>query len=246
MKLTIIDSGKAPAEKNMAIDQQLLMSLDCHSQPLLHFYDWQGPSATFGYFCSPSTLLNAAGIRKHALQLAKRPTGGGIIFHQFDYAFSFLLPAPHPLFSLNTLDNYRLVNQIIAETIQSFLASDQPLELLPCDPLCSKQEDAHLKQLRNFCMATPTVYDVVQAGRKLAGGAQRRTKLGFLHQASIALTLAPEDFLTEVLLPESGIGAAMKKCSRPLLGKGCTTKEYESAKKALQSRLIEKFSVRLQ
>lgn len=241
MTIEIIDTDIATAAKNMAIDADLLQSLNEHSQPILHFYDWQNPCATYGYFSLPEILLNQNGVCKYNLELAKRPTGGGIIFHQFDFAFSFLLPTTHPCFSQNTLENYRYVNQIIAKTIQRFLCEELPLELLPCETHCSPIEKAHQKSLKNFCMAKPTVYDIVREGCKLAGGAQRRTKQGYLHQASIALVLPPDHFLAEIL-PDAAVAAAMKQCSFPLLNATANASDHKEVKLILKKYLIESFS----
>src|SRR5262245_8608200 len=120
MQFIEIDSGKETAIKNMAIDQKLLSTLQSDGLPILRFYDWAFPSATHGYFSSPDGLLNMQAVNSYGLQLAKRPTGGGIIFHEYDFTFSFLLPASHPFFSLNTLDNYAFVNRIVAKAVRQF------------------------------------------------------------------------------------------------------------------------------
>lgn len=236
--LTILDSGQESAERNMEIDQQLLQALDQHTQPILRFYDWAGPSATFGYFSSPELLLNMEAVTDYGLQLAKRPTGGGLLFHEFDFTFSFLLPATHPHFSLSTLDNYRLVNRIVANAIQQFLQMEKPLELFCCQSTPPKSQSM---QLRNFCMAAPTVYDVVSSSRKLAGAAQRRTKLGFLHQGSISMKLPPDDFLRKILLEDSSVAEAMRTCSYPLLESFCSLEEQAAAKDILKGLLSSEF-----
>ena len=59
--------------------------------PLLHLYQWDGPSATYGYFIDPSKYLDLNKLRQHHVALARRPTGGGIVFHIWDLAFSFLI-----------------------------------------------------------------------------------------------------------------------------------------------------------
>lgn len=251
MKLKIIESGKKSAQENMEYDRQLLLSLDpASTSPILHFYDWQEPSATFGYFSNPYAQLDAAAVQKWGLHLARRPTGGGIIFHQFDFAFSFLLPASHPQFSLNTLENYRLVNTLIADVIlqlfkqTSSLAHLESLELQPCATQCT-DESVTQKQLRNFCMALPTVYDVICGDFKLAGGAQRKTKLGLLHQASIALMLPPDKFLDEVLGFNSTVAKAMKKHSFHLLEMDATYAEQKTTKDLIKNLLTQKFEDRL-
>lgn len=55
------------------------------------------------------------------------------------------------------------------------------------------------------CFEAPVMHDVVVAGRKAAGGAQRRTKRGLLHQGSIQGARLEKDFprrLAEVLSRE--------------------------------------------
>jgi lipoate-protein ligase A len=240
MKLKIIDSGKAAADKNMALDEQLLAGIDRHTLPCLHFYDWESPSATYGYFAKPQTLLNLQGIAAHGIQLARRPTGGGIIFHQFDFAFSFLLPATDSHFSLNTLENYRFVNSLIAAALAPFLSEDRQLALQPA------AAERGGRELRHFCMAMPTVYDLVLGHKKLVGGAQRRTQQGLLHQASIAMVLPAEAFLKAVLPEASTVAAAMLNSSYPLLGELTSPFAYEAARCQLKERLIETFAAQSQ
>ena len=193
MQLEVIDTGKNTATENMSIDQELLFSLQAHPRPILHLYDWSSPSATYGYFSNPWPYLAKEALIKWGIQLAKRPTGGGLIFHQFDLAFSFLLPATHACFSLNTLANYSLVNSLVAEVVRPFLAKRPTLE--------QKTASTPKSPLSSFCMASVTIYDVVIAGRKIAGAAQRRTSHGLLHQGSICLLEAPSLFLADIFLP---------------------------------------------
>ena len=81
------------------------------------------------------------------VSLAKRPTGGGIVFHIWDYAFSFLMPSSHPLFSENPLENYRFVNEVVLDVMQDFLSLKDSVNLIPASfPIPG--EDC-----QNFCMA---------------------------------------------------------------------------------------------
>ncbi len=229
MNWTILESSKMSAVQNMARDRSLLEESE---QPTLHFYQWNGPSATYGYFIKPEEHLNAAGIEKTNLQLAQRPTGGGIIFHLHDLAFSVWVPVSHPAYSLNTLDNYAFVNTKVAQAIHTFSGEYSILlnqEDIPADDHC-----------RYFCMAKPTKYDVILNGRKVGGGAQRRTKRGFLHQGSINLGLPDATFLDSVLLPNTCVHDAMLKHSCLLLNSA--SKEFEDAKTELKGLLIHAFT----
>src|SRR5579872_4776074 len=99
--IEVLDTGVNEADVNMAIDAELLESLESRREPLLHLYEWKDRSATYGYFVKPEEYLDLAAVKRRGLNLARRPTGGGIIFHEWDLAFSVLVPEKSPFFSLN-------------------------------------------------------------------------------------------------------------------------------------------------
>lgn len=195
--MQIFDTGISPAEENMRFDEKLLENLDPVGDPILHLYDWARPSATFGYFIRPENHLNS----HPDIDFARRPTGGGIVFHIWDLAFSFLMPSEHPQFSLSTLDNYRFVNRAVLETVQSYFSLTP--ELIPQDAAALGPD------CQNFCMAKPTQYDVVYQGRKIAGAAQRRRRQGYLHQGTISLCVPNLELLNEVLKSKKDVLEAM-------------------------------------
>lgn len=223
MRWDVLDTGIASAACNMALDYDLLQNLSSTSNPLLHLYDWEQDSATFGYFLTPEHFLRPDATNK--LQLARRPTGGGLLLHTTDLAFSILIPAHHPKFSLNTMDNYAYINTLVADAIQKF--SGQKTSLLSTDP--SPQSPI----CQHFCMAKPTQHDVMIGERKVAGGAQRRTKNGFLHQGTISLACPSLDFLHDIFRPETDIFVAMQKNTYPLA-------EGLEAKRELREAIINR------
>lgn len=185
----------------MRLDEKWLDELDPVGPPILHLYQWARPSATYGYFIRPENHLDLAQTEKWGLDLARRPTGGGIVFHIWDLAFSFLMPAGHPAFSLNTLENYRFVNQVVQGVVQTYF--QQPAALTP------QTADSLGPDCQHFCMAKPTQYDVVHNGLKIAGAAQRKRRQGYLHQGTIALARPQFDLLNDVLLSKQDVLAAM-------------------------------------
>jgi lipoate-protein ligase A len=199
--LRILDTGIQSAEANMRCDEGLLEQLQPTDAPLLHLYRWERPSATYGYFIRPENHLDMKACEKWGLDLARRSTGGGIVFHIWDLAFSFLMPSAHPAFSLNTMENYRFVNRVVLEAIQSYF--QRPAILTPQHAPSLGPDCEH------FCMAKPTQYDVVHDGMKVAGAAQRKRKQGYLHQGTIALARPRYDLLQEVLLSKDDVLAAM-------------------------------------
>ncbi len=209
MAWNILETKAASADANMRLDEKLLENLGDHEKPILHLYEWEKESATFGYFVKPEELLDLAEAGKRGLDLARRPTGGGVVFHLWDLAFSVLVPAKSPLFSTNTLDNYNLVNRVVKDVVKEFIGSEE-LCLTPDDAPFQDRNCAH------FCMARPTKYDVMLSGKKIAGAAQRKTKDGFLHQGTIAL-IKPDEGLLAAVLPSAAVREAMKQTTFPLL-----------------------------
>lgn len=225
--MKVIDTGIADAAANMDRDASLLKELAGNQEALLHFYEWDKPSATYGYFANPSDYLRSG----TPLALARRPTGGGIIFHLTDLAFSVLVPASHPHFSTNTLDNYRFINERVAEALKQFERV--------IDPTLLAEEPTPLTEACcGFCMAKPTQYDVMVDGKKVGGGAQRRTRHGYLHQGSISLALPEQEVVEAYFKPGLGVWEAMRENSYALLGAGADITE---AKRRLRECLAGAF-----
>ena len=50
MNWLLLNSGQCAAAFNMALDEALLEAMPRLQQPVLRFYGWTEPAATFGYF----------------------------------------------------------------------------------------------------------------------------------------------------------------------------------------------------
>ncbi len=180
----------------------------------LHLYTWPKPTLSYGCLVNPEDFLYMDKLGE--LSLAKRPTGGGLIFHLTDLAFSFLMPSSSPHFSHQTEENYLFVNQIVAKSLSPYIPSYSFLT-----------EEA--PGASRFCMAKATKYDILVDGGKLVGAAQRRTKKGLLHQGSISLCTPPQELLQSVL--RESVYTDMQKTSRYLF------KEMLSPSELLEKRL---------
>ena len=237
--MQVLDTGVAEAQVNMSRDRDLLDDLNPNGVPILHYYDWVGPSATYGHFIDISKHMDLQKTGCRGLELARRPTGGGIVFHMWDLAFSFLMPANHPACSANTLDNYRFVNEVVLDAVKASLS-------LPEEPLLTPQHAPEIgPNCTHFCMARPTIYDVVYRGMKVAGAAQRRTKRGYLHQGTISLAFPDLALLKEVLLSKEEIAYAMESYAFAPLGREWTLDKLRETrlllKEALKCEFMRRF-----
>lgn len=213
----------ASAQLNMDSDYARLMSLTAHSSPFLRFYQWEKPSFTYGYFTVPDKWLELEKLEEAGFDSGRRPTGGGVLFHTHDLAFSLLIPQGHPLLSENTLANYHLVNSLVQTSLKNKYALDSTL-------LKPQQGSS------SFCMAEPTVYDVMIGNKKVGGAAQRRTKTGLLHQGTLCLTL-PIFSAWEPFFKDKSLLEKMEASSYPL------NQSYLELSTSLKEAFVEAFQV---
>lgn len=237
--MDVLDTKISSAAENMRIDEQLLAQLDPNGEPILHLYRWDGLSATYGHFIDPGEWFHLTKVESNKLSLGRRPTGGGIVFHIWDLAFSFLMPSSHRAFSLNTLNNYRFVNEVVLEAVKEFFHLESAPTIIPED-FQAKSSDCS-----RFCMAKPTQYDVVFRGLKIAGAAQRRRRQGYLHQGTISLGLPDENFLRDVLCSSEEVIQAMTLYTFSPLGKDAPLQQFSEVRSALEKLLQQKFLEKL-
>lgn len=187
----IVRSQAKSAQELMSLDQFFLETL---TRPTLHFYRFKGPSLTYGVLMKPQEHLNLVALEEGGVSYAKRPTGGGALFHLWDLAFSVIIPLTAIAHIKGTLERYLCLNQLTQKGIEPFLSASKTQELLQQAP----------KELlgERFCMARPTQYDVMIGGKKCVGAAQRVGKNNLLHQSSISLCAPDLRFLGQVLLDQ--------------------------------------------
>jgi lipoate-protein ligase A len=164
----LLNSGKCDAAFNMALDEVLLDFVSRLGKPVLRLYGWTEPAATFGYFQKYAEVERAT----HLRPLIRRPTGGGIVPHDADWTYSLVFPPGHEWHSLKAEESYRRVHDWLR---LAFAELKIETKLAPC---CKKS-------LPGQCFAGHEKSDLLWHGKKIAGAAQRRNKLGLLIQGSV-------------------------------------------------------------
>lgn len=154
---------------NMAADEALLHSAIARGRPLLRCYSWDRPAVSLGYV----QKWEAA---PAGFAFVRRPTGGGIVYHDCDFTYSIAFPMGHWLTGLDRIQSYDWINRSLQAGLEGLAL---PVEL-------AQAEIPHtVERATMVCFTNPTRYDLLLNGRKIAGSAQRRTAEGLLHQGSL-------------------------------------------------------------
>lgn len=169
----LVNCGAREPAINMALDEALLEAVSRLGHPVLRFYGWAAPAASFGYFQKLSAVERATMLRP----LVRRPTGGGIVPHDADWTYSFAVPPGHPWHSLAAVDSYRRIHEWIR---RAFAVLDVETTLAP-----DRKPSPDGNEMPCECFTGHEQYDVLWHGKKIAGAAQRRNKLGLLIQGSV-------------------------------------------------------------
>lgn len=161
-------SGAGDSAGNMAVDEALLAAALEARAPILRFYSWREPAATFGYFQRYAEVAATTPLRP----LIRRPTGGGIVPHDRDWTYSLAFPVSDPWYELRATESYRRVHELVR---QAFATLQVPTSLAP----------QARKTVFGQCFDGYEQHDVLWNGKKVAGAAQRRTREGLLIQGSV-------------------------------------------------------------
>lgn len=188
------DEGPRDGAWNMAADEWLLQNV---ASPMLRVYRWAEPTVTFGCFQlweEAVSLLPAGDLRP----LVRRWTGGGLVEHGSDWAYSLIVPYPEPFCRVSPKISYALLHQTLAGVLRQ--SGGLSLFTPPPSPAL----------IGGACFQSPVTADIVDAiGRKIAGAAQRRGKAGLLHQGSVQLAHGNSSRPTEAL--GKALAAALAK-----------------------------------
>ncbi|MBI4655872.1 MAG: hypothetical protein HY746_03890 [Elusimicrobia bacterium] len=170
----VIETPPLDVYEQMAADEVLCGELPCRY--ILRFYNWKNPGITFGYSQRYKTIYGSVSKEiSRYLEMARRPTGGGIVFHESDVTFSLIFPWPRefkPMKAYSML--HTAVNAAYRESgIKSEISN-----------AAAANYDINHPAAMN-CFSNPVDRDILYNGKKILGGALRSFGDYMLYQASI-------------------------------------------------------------
>jgi len=87
-KIKVIETGYNNAAWNMAFDEVLMGIVN--DTPILRLYGWRPPAVSVGYFQSLEEEVDLESCKKTGIDVVRRITGGGAVFHDAELTYSFI------------------------------------------------------------------------------------------------------------------------------------------------------------
>lgn len=171
----LIAYAEADGPTNMAADE-VLAETAAHGQASLRFYGWSEPTLSLGYF-QPASARFADPLLA-SLPWVRRPSGGAALVHHHELTYALALPAS--VAGRNIACWLSKTHRLLADAIDALLGA--PTARLVEEP--SIQGDV-------LCFQKQTVGDVVVAGAKVVGSAQRKHRGSLVQHGSILLRRSP-------------------------------------------------------
>jgi lipoate-protein ligase A len=159
----------ADGPTQMAADEAMLEQAIATSRPALRFYTWDPPTLSLGYF---QPFAN----RLAGLPVVRRITGGGAIVHHHELTYALVLPS-------GLAHDGRQWTCRMHNIIREALAS---LGIAAANG-CSVE----FGRGAFLCFEHQTPGDMLIAGHKIGGSAQRRRAGAILQHGSILLATSP-------------------------------------------------------
>ncbi|MBM80201.1 MAG: lipoate--protein ligase [Planctomycetaceae bacterium] len=163
---------------NMAIDEALLTAAVENSTTTLRFYRWEEATVSLGYFQKTESASLDPLLAE--LPLVRRLSGGGAILHEHEWTYSLSVPSDHSL-SKQAIQLYSRVHDCIIAALGN------------ADISAAMRGDVDLTKATNpasepfLCFGRGDERDIIVAGHKVLGSAQRRRRGAILQHGSLLL-----------------------------------------------------------
>jgi lipoate-protein ligase A len=172
----------------MGLDEALLESVARGAPPVLRFYGWRPYAVSVGYFQGLEEEVDTRSCKARGVDVIRRITGGGAVFHHAELTYSVIFPVSHPLAGASLHDSYR----ILCEGVVRGLA------LLGLEARFAPINDIVVSD-------TTMVSDTTCGERKISGNAQTRRMHTVLHHGTVLLDLDADLMFSLLKVPEEKV-----------------------------------------
>jgi len=160
----------------MSLDLELFETYESgKTKDTLRIYSWDPPCISLGYSQKLETEIDIEKAEKLGWDVVKRPTGGGIVFHnEAEITYSLItgiarLPA-------GLIPSYKKISGAVILGLSKIGIWAE---------ITRKSKVENRKSKIGLCFSYPAEYEIVVDGRKIVGSAQKRGRRALLQQGSI-------------------------------------------------------------
>lgn len=191
-KFRLLDTGRLSGAMNMALDEAILEHVAQNkSLPTIRFYAWERPTLSLGYFQRFDRDVDIDGVKNKEFDLVRRMTGGRAVLHDQELTYSVIIPGEHEWAKASVVESYHYL---------SFALRDGFRHLGVEAEIVSLADEDHREALpvagSAACFDSPSWYELVVGGKKIAGSAQVRAHGGLLQHGSLLLNLDVDDLFS--------------------------------------------------
>ncbi|MCE4956096.1 lipoate--protein ligase family protein [Macrococcoides caseolyticum] len=192
---------------NMALDEALLNFVsEGKLPPVIRFYGWNPATLSIGYFQKLEKEIDLEKVSACGYGLVRRTTGGRGVLHDHELTYSVIVPENHPDMPKTVTEAYRVISQGLLE---GFI--DLGFDAYFAVPRTEAQR-AKLKDPRSsVCFDSPSWYELVVEGKKIAGSAQTRQKGVILQHGSILQSIDVDALFDLFIYQNPRMKGKMKK-----------------------------------
>ena len=158
----------------MRWDGDTMSAIAAQGGPVFRLFRFSEPTVTYGRF---QPLDQVRALAPSGWPLVRRPTAGGLVFHQNDLCFSLCWPPQTPPLPSGPRDVYRWIHSLVLESLHGA----EGLRLAACCDGAPPSIPSGERQ----CFRDPVGYDIMQGEKKIVGGALAVKKEAILYQGSI-------------------------------------------------------------
>lgn len=201
----LILSGPSGPAENMAVDETLLTGIsEGNAPPTVRFYGWQPATLSIGYFQKAREEVDLSALEERGLGFVRRPTGGRAVLHDAELTYSIVVPESYPGVPPTVNEAYRVLSEGLVAGFRKL-----GLRAEMADAAADKKA-AQAAAGSAACFDSPSWYELVVEGRKIAGSAQVRQKGVILQHGAILLELDADLLFAVLNFPSERIRDRLK------------------------------------
>ncbi|MFE5319165.1 biotin/lipoate A/B protein ligase family protein [Paenibacillus sp. NPDC056579] len=205
-KWRFLSTGSHDPAYNMAVDEAILIA---HSEgavpPTVRFYGWQPPTLSIGYF-QKSEEVDFERLEQEGLGFVRRPTGGRAVLHDKELTYSIIVAESYPGIPSGVTEAYRVLSEGLLLGFRKLGLDAQMVQL------ASEEDKSKYASMGSAaCFDSPSWYELVVEGRKIAGSAQTRQKQVVLQHGSILLDMDTEQLFRVLRFKNERIQERLKQ-----------------------------------